>query len=98
MAPGREAGDAAELHTPRSVFETFPWPDRATPEQRERVADACRQLLARRSELCLGAGIGLTKLYNAMDEGAYTRRWPAATASRRQSPRTIATWWSGSPS
>ncbi len=30
-----------------------------------------RRLLARRSELCLEHNVGLTKLYNAMDEGAY---------------------------
>jgi hypothetical protein len=32
----------------------------------------CRRLLARRSEICLAENIGLTKLYNAMDDGAYT--------------------------
>lgn len=59
-------------YTPSSVFETFPWPDRATDEQREVAADACRRLLARRAELCEQHQVGLTKLYNAMDEGAYT--------------------------
>ena len=58
-------------YTPTSVFMTFPWPDQATPGQRERAADVCRRLLARRSELCLQHQVGLTKLYNAMDEGAY---------------------------
>jgi hypothetical protein len=58
-------------YTPTSVFMTFPWPDSATAPQREAVAAACRRLLARRSELCLAENIGLTKLYNAMDEGAY---------------------------
>jgi phosphoserine phosphatase len=32
----------------------------------------CRRLLARWSEICLAENIGLTKLYNAMDDGAYT--------------------------
>lgn len=58
-------------YTPTSVFETFPWPDQATQQQRDRAAEACRRLLARRAELCQQSGIGLTKLYNAMDEGAY---------------------------
>ena len=59
-------------YTPSSVFETFPWPDPVTDEQRERVADASRQLLARRTEICTTEQIGLTKLYNAVDEGAWT--------------------------
>ncbi len=54
------------------MFETFPWPDSASAEQRERVADACRRLLVRRSEICLAEEIGLTTLYNAVDDGAYT--------------------------
>jgi hypothetical protein len=39
--------------------------------QRGGVAEASRRLLARRSELCIEHDIGLTKLYNAMDEGAF---------------------------
>lgn len=58
-------------YTSTSVFMTFPWPDQASDAQRDRAADVCRRLLARRSELCLSTDIGLTKLYNAMDEGAY---------------------------
>lgn len=58
-------------YTPSSAFMTFPWPDRTSDVQRETVAEACRRLLARRSEVCLEHDVGLTKLYNAMDEGAY---------------------------
>lgn len=58
-------------YTPTSVFMTFPWPDQASADQRECAAEICRQLLARRSELCLQHDKGLTKLYNAMGEGAY---------------------------
>ncbi|MGH3473403.1 MAG: DNA methyltransferase [Aeromicrobium sp.] len=58
-------------YTPTSVFMTFPWPDRASEAQRERAADVCRRLLIRRRELCGEHQVGLTKLYNAMDEGAY---------------------------
>ena len=52
-------------YTPTSVFMTSPWPDKANPDQREAVAEACRRLLGRRSELCLAENIGLMKLYNA---------------------------------
>lgn len=59
-------------YTPTSVFMTFPWAGAfANDVQREAVAEACRQLLARRSKICQLEQIGLTKLYNAMDEGAW---------------------------
>jgi hypothetical protein len=58
-------------YTPSSVFMTFPWPDRATPEQRARVAQACRDLLEHRGALCVEHQVGLTALYNAMDDGAH---------------------------
>ena len=70
-------------YTPTSVFETFPWPDpvdsphreavataSASPH-REAVATASAALYARRSELCREHGIGLTRLYNLMDDGAF---------------------------
>lgn len=59
-------------YTPSSVFETFPFPDPVTDEQQEAVAEASRRLLARRTEICTTEQIGLTKLYNAVDEGAWT--------------------------
>ena len=59
-------------YTPSSVFETFPFPDPVTESQRERVAEASRRLLARRTEICTTEQIGLTTLYNAVDEGAWT--------------------------
>ena len=34
-------------------------------------ADAARRLIARRSEICLAENIGLTKLYNQVDDGAW---------------------------
>ncbi|HZJ06674.1 MAG TPA: DNA methyltransferase [Nocardioidaceae bacterium] len=58
-------------YTPTSVFETFAWPDPVSDVQRERVAEASRRLLARRTEICAAEQIGLTKLYNAVDEGAW---------------------------
>jgi len=58
-------------YTPSSVFMTFAWPDPVTDEQIERVAEASRRLLERRAEICRAETLGLTKLYNAMDEGAW---------------------------
>jgi hypothetical protein len=54
-------------YTPTSAFETFPWPagDPAA------VGEVAQRLYARRSEICLEREIGLTKLYNELDEGAY---------------------------
>ena len=58
-------------YTPSSVFMTFAWPYPVSREQAEYVADACQRLLARRSEVCLAEHIGLTRLYNAVAEGAW---------------------------
>lgn len=59
-------------YTPTTVFETFPWPDPVTDAQRAAVAQASRALYERRSELCRDHDLGLTKLYNLMDDGAFT--------------------------
>ena len=58
-------------YTPSSAFETFPWPQ---PEssQRERIACLSRELIDLRSTLCVEHEIGLTTLYNRVDEGAYS--------------------------
>jgi len=58
-------------YTPTTAVETFPWPHPVAPESREAVADACRALLARRGEICRERRIGLTKLYNQVDDGAW---------------------------
>lgn len=58
-------------YTNVAVFETFPFPA-PTNVQREHVAETSRRLLARRTEICQSEQIGLTKLYNAVDEGAWT--------------------------
>jgi hypothetical protein len=59
-------------YTPTTVFETFPWPDPVTDDQRQAVASAASALYARRSELCLEHQLGLTALYNLMDDGGFT--------------------------
>jgi len=57
-------------YTPTSVFATFPWPD-PTDAQRAAIAAASAALYERRSALCLEHNVGLTKLYNLMDEGGF---------------------------
>lgn len=57
-------------YTPTSAFETFPWPA-PTGDQSEAIAAAARAMIARRDEICVERQIGLTKLYNEVDDGAY---------------------------
>jgi hypothetical protein len=58
-------------YTPTSAFETFPWPDPVTDARREEIAELARKIVARRQEICLERQIGLTRLYNEVDDGAY---------------------------
>ncbi len=55
-------------YTPSSAFETFPWPGGS----RDEIGDVTGRLLSRRSEICLLREIGLTRLYNEIDDGAWT--------------------------
>lgn len=73
-------------YTPSSVFVTFPFPDPVTDYQRDRVAEASRRLLARRTEICTAERIGLTKLYNAVDDGA----WADMKALHRELDEAVA--------
>ncbi len=73
-------------YMPSSVFMTFPFPDPVTDEQRERVAEASRRLLARRTEICTTEQIGLTKLDNTVDEGA----WADLRALHRELDEAVA--------
>lgn len=57
---------------PTSVFKTFPWPDPVSATQREAVAELSRAVVEHRQEICKLENFGLTKLYNLLDEGAYT--------------------------
>lgn len=57
-------------YTPTSAFETFPWPQ-ADSEFREAVAAVSRDLIEHRREICLKRVIGLTQLYNEVEEGAH---------------------------
>jgi len=57
-------------YTPTTVFATFPFPA-PTDAQREKIAAASAALYERRSALCVEHNLGLTKLYNLMDEGGF---------------------------
>lgn len=57
-------------YTPSSAFETFPWPQ-PSPEESDQIAAACREVLDMRSALCREHEIGLTTLYNRVDDGAF---------------------------
>lgn len=82
-------------YTPTTVFATFPWP-RPTDTQREAIAEASRALYERRSELCIEHNMGLTKLYNLMDEGGFQdlkalhKQLDEAVADAYGWPKTIA--------
>lgn len=59
-------------YTPTSAFETFPWPPAPTDEQREAVGALSAEVIRRRQEICAAQDIGLTTLYNQVDDGAWT--------------------------
>lgn len=57
-------------YTPSTAFETFPFP-RPTPEVRDRVGRAAEKIVEEREAACESMGLGLTKVYNLMDEGGF---------------------------
>lgn len=83
-------------YTPTSVFETFPWPDPVSEAHRAAVDAASVALYERRSELCLEHNLGLTKLYNLMDDGGFAdlaalhRRLDTAVAAAYGWPASVA--------
>lgn len=70
-AIGKSSFKGDPRYTPTSTFDPFPWPHPVTPETRERVGTCAQMLLRQRSEICRTEQIGLTDLYNLVDEGAY---------------------------
>lgn len=55
-----------------NVFDTFPFPwPLPDAAKRDAVADAARRIVTARRAACDSSGRGLTKVYNAMDDGAY---------------------------
>lgn len=57
-------------YTPGSAFTTFPWP-RVNDAARAAVGGACARIFECRSGLCDARNIGLTALYNEVDEGMH---------------------------
>lgn len=57
-------------YTPSSAFETFPWPQ-ASAEQRAAIGDLGSQLDDLRRLLCSEHSIGLQKLYDMLEDGAF---------------------------
>lgn len=73
-------------------FATFPWPDGNLDE----IASIAQALIASRSEICAEQNIGLTKLYNQVDDGAWAdlrdvhRELDEAVAEAYGWPRPVA--------
>lgn len=57
-------------YTPTTSFETFPWPQ-PDAAGRDEIGHLAAALIARRREVCTAEGIGLTTLYNRVEEGAW---------------------------
>lgn len=58
-------------YTPSTTFAKFPWPPAPTAAQRLDIATATAELMSLRDSLSRADGIGLTTLYNRLDDGAY---------------------------
>ena len=61
---------------------TFPWPAGDVDD----VAATAGELIARRGQICVEQNIGLTKLYNQVDDGAWADPATGIGSSTRQSP------------
>ncbi len=72
-------------YTPTSCFETFPWPE-PKEAQRQSIAELSRSLLELRGEICEREQIGLTTLYNQVDDGA----WQDLARAHRELDRAVA--------
>jgi hypothetical protein len=71
--------EARIRYTPRTSFGTYPWPN-PSPDQRDAIAAAGRAIVILRSALTQEMGVGLTAIYNVMDDGGYR---PLAQAHRQ---------------
>ena len=58
-------------YTPSTVFATYAWPPNPSAAQRDAIAAASRDVVAVRATLCQEHRVGLTTLYNHLDEGAF---------------------------
>jgi len=57
-------------YTPTSAFDTFPWPAPTEP-LRGTISEAAHRMVDLRNTICAEREIGLTRLYNEVDDGAY---------------------------
>ena len=48
------------------------WPYPVTEDQSKQIANAIKAVVERRQQICANKDIGLTTLYNLVDDGAYT--------------------------
>lgn len=58
-------------YTPSSAFETFPWPPDPSAPQVEAVEQRGIKVIELRAGICAAKGIGLTTLYNQVDDGGW---------------------------
>lgn len=72
-------------YTPTTAFATFPWPS-ANEAQRADIASISKSLHRLRDSISLERGIGLTKLYNELEDGAHE----ALAALHRQLDEAVA--------
>ena len=72
-------------YTPTSCFETFPWPQPDTG-MREEIGDVAKRLIESRQTICVANEIGLTDLYNQVDDGA----WGEIAARHRELDHLVA--------
>jgi hypothetical protein len=72
-------------YTPTSCFETFPWPQ-PDDAARAQIGAIAKTLIERRQAVCLENDLGLTVLYNQVDEGA----WAEVADLHRQLDEAVA--------
>lgn len=78
-------------YTPTTVFSSFPWPSPVSDDQRAEIETAAATLFTVRQGLCAADQVGLTKLYNTMDDGGY-RELAALHAQLDRAVATVYGW------
>lgn len=71
-------------YTPTSCFETFPWPQPSV-DLRADIGELAKDLIEHRQAICVENEIGLTDLYNQVDDGA----WSDISSLHRQLDETV---------
>jgi len=72
-------------YTPTSCFETFPWPQ-SEEAARAEIGEIAKSLIEHRQAICVEKEIGLTVLYNRVEEGA----WSEITDLHRELDEAVA--------